>query len=192
MIAVLKAPPLRQRVHQTDRLAHLALIGSLLLLSIGLVAPLLLILSRALDGVPWAEPAAAWLASASPAARALAPWAEGATVLLGLLSPCLLAFAVARPGWRRAGLALGVLCMAALATTLSTVLNFGPEHAMAWRTPVTLGAYACALALLLAGTRRLSCPRITLTTSTAKHPKFKDPKALAVPVRFPAREVESK
>ena len=51
-IAVLKAPPLRQRVHQTDRLAHLALIGSLLLLSIGLVAPLLLILSRALDGGP--------------------------------------------------------------------------------------------------------------------------------------------
>ena len=107
-------------------------------------------LAAALDGVPWAEPAAAWLASATPAAQVLTPWAEGATVMLGLLSPCLLAFAVARPGWRRAGLALGALGAAVLATTLSTVLNFGPDHAMAWRTPVTLGALVCALVLLLA------------------------------------------
>lgn len=107
-------------------------------------------LADALEGVPWAEPAAAWLASAAPAAQVLTPLAEGATVLLGLLSPCLLAFAVARPGWRRAGLALGALGAAVVATTLSTVLNFGPDHAMAWRTPVTLGALAVALLALAA------------------------------------------
>ncbi|OYU67796.1 MAG: teicoplanin resistance protein VanZ, partial [Burkholderiales bacterium PBB5] len=106
-------------------------------------------LTEALDGVPWAEPAAVWLASAAAGTETLTPWAEGATVLLGLLSPCLLAFAVARPGWPRAGLALGALGAGVLATTLSTVLNFGPDHAMAWRTPVTLGALAGAQLLLL-------------------------------------------
>lgn len=41
--------PLRQRVHWNERLGHLGLLGVLLLLGFGLVAPLLLILSKALQ-----------------------------------------------------------------------------------------------------------------------------------------------
>ena len=41
--------PLRQRVHWNERLGHLGLLGVLLLLGVGLVAPLLLILSKALQ-----------------------------------------------------------------------------------------------------------------------------------------------
>ena len=37
------------------------------------------------------------------------------------------------------------------ATTLSTLLNFGPSHALAWRTPGAVAALAVALALALAG-----------------------------------------
>ncbi|GKT02318.1 putative 2-aminoethylphosphonate ABC transporter permease subunit [Acidovorax sp. SUPP3434] len=47
--AAVRAAPLRQRVHWSDRLAHLGLLGVVALLGVGLVAPLLLILSKALD-----------------------------------------------------------------------------------------------------------------------------------------------
>ena len=105
-----------------------------------------------LAGVPWAEPAAAWLAAtAGHAAPTLSPLAEGLAVVLGLLSPCLLAFAAARPGWRRVGLALGALAVAVAATTLSTVLNFGPDHALGWRTPAVTVSLAAGLLLALAG-----------------------------------------
>jgi len=42
-----------------------------------------------------------------------------------------------------------VALVAVAATTLSTVLNFGPDHAMAWRTPGTLVAMGLALLLAL-------------------------------------------
>lgn len=106
--------------------------------------------SAALADVPWAEPAALWLQWAAEPGPGLSPLGEGLAVALGLLSPCLLAFAAARPGWRRAGLALGALAMAAGATTLSTVLNFGPDHALAWRTPTTVAALGLGLVLALA------------------------------------------
>ena len=48
-VAAVRAAPLKQRVHWTDRLGNLGLLGILLLLGIGLVAPLVLILSKALD-----------------------------------------------------------------------------------------------------------------------------------------------
>ncbi|MEG3060482.1 MAG: putative 2-aminoethylphosphonate ABC transporter permease subunit [Comamonas sp.] len=41
--------PMRQRVHWNERLGHLGLLGVLLLLGVGLLAPLLLILSKALQ-----------------------------------------------------------------------------------------------------------------------------------------------
>jgi VanZ family protein len=107
-----------------------------------------------LDGladVPWADPLADWLAASAPANVALSPAAEGLAVALGLLAPCLLAFAAARPGWRRLGLVAGVLTVAVAATSLSTVLNFGPAHALAWRTPVIERALGVAAALALAG-----------------------------------------
>lgn len=49
MAAVFEAAPLRQRVHRTDRLANAALLGTVALLGIGLIAPLLVILSRAME-----------------------------------------------------------------------------------------------------------------------------------------------
>ena len=104
-------------------------------------------LAAVLVDVPWADPLAAWLAEAAPK-MAMSPSTELLTVTLGLLAPCLLAFAVVRPGWRRLGVAAGLLLVAVIGTTLSTALNFGPDHAMAWRTPGTL--LALALALLLA------------------------------------------
>jgi len=49
MFAIPKAVPLQQRVPASDRLAHVALLGTALLLLVGLVAPLLVILSKALE-----------------------------------------------------------------------------------------------------------------------------------------------
>ena len=104
-----------------------------------------------LEGVPWASGVSAWLEAVGVPDQALSPLAEGLAVVLGLLSPCLLAFAASRPGWRRLGLALGLAAVAVAATTLSTLLNFGPAHALAWRAPGTVAAMAVALVLALAG-----------------------------------------
>jgi hypothetical protein len=110
----------------------------------------------ALDGVPWAGAAIEWLQPGSSAAR-LSVLSEGLATALGLLSPCLLLYAASRPGWRRLPLALGVPLLAVGATTLSTALNFGPDHAWAWLTPdvatVLLAATALALLLALCGPR---------------------------------------
>ncbi len=82
----------------------------------------------------------------------LAPAGEFSAVALGLLAPCLIAFTVSEPGWRRFVLVLGAITIGYAATTLSTALNFGPQHALAWRTGATglaLGTgmlLACALA----------------------------------------------
>ena len=60
--------------------------------------------------------------------------AEVSTIALGLLGPCLLAFSITHPGWRRLAL-LPALAVAGVATTtLSTALNFSPQHAFAWHT----------------------------------------------------------
>lgn len=56
--------------------------------------------------VPWAQPVSDWLASSRQTTAVLSPQAEALAVMLGLLGPCLLAFAAARPGWRRLGLSL--------------------------------------------------------------------------------------
>jgi len=108
-------------------------------------------LAELLEDVPWAEPAALWLQWSGERAPGLTPLGEGLAVALGLLAPCLLAYAAARPGWRRVGLALGALALGVGGTTLSTVLNFGPDHALAWRTPTTTLALGLGLALALAG-----------------------------------------
>jgi VanZ family protein len=77
-----------------------------------------------------------------------APMAEALGMAFGLLGPCLLAFAVTRPGWRRAVMAVGAAMLGLGTTTLSAALNFGPAHALAWLTPVV--GPACVLALALA------------------------------------------
>ena len=108
-------------------------------------------LADLLIDVPWAAPLADWLDAAALPDQPMSSLAEGLAVVLGLLSPCLLAFAASRPGWRRLGLALTVALVAVLGSTLSTALNFGPDHALAWRTPATATAMATALLLSLAG-----------------------------------------
>jgi hypothetical protein len=65
---------------------------------------------------------------------------------------------VVAPGWRRVVLVFGALALAALAMTLSTLLNFGPDHALAWMTPVTgpaLLAAAVVASLLAPLSRRV-------------------------------------
>ncbi len=100
----------------------------------------------------------AWLTARSgvePAALMPPPvlprGAELAIVVLGLLAPCLVAYTIARPGWRRSALAVGGVAIGCAALTLSTALNFGPAHALAWSTPLALQgvgiALGCAVAL---------------------------------------------
>ena len=88
--------------------------------------------ARTLFGAPETEAAAA---VAPAVAAGLSPLSEIFIVALGLLSPCLLAFSIVAPGWRRISLAFGALALAAVSMTLSTWLNFGPRHALAWVTP---------------------------------------------------------
>jgi VanZ family protein len=111
----------------------------------------------ALTDVPWATQALDWLDAIEPALEPLSPAAEWLAVALGLLGPCLLAFAASRPGLRRVPLALGALAIGTSATTLSTLLNFGPEHAMAWLTattvPALLSGFVAALLLVRIGAR---------------------------------------
>ncbi len=120
-------------------------------LGVGQVGEVLRIwLVDGLADVPWAKPLWAWLDSAAGPTQALSPLVEALAVALGLLAPCLLAFAASRPGWHRLGLALGLAALGAAATTMSTVLNFGPEHALAWRTPGASAGMVVALMLALA------------------------------------------
>ena len=133
----------------------------LLLWPVGLLFPLPVplgqgqVLARAQVGIaelvagtpiePWFE---GW-ADAGLDATALSPGGEFALIALGLLAPCLVAFSVARPGWRKLVLVLGAALFGGLATTLSTALNFGPQHLLAWSTPQALAALG--FGMLLAG-----------------------------------------
>lgn len=120
-------------------------------LGVGQVGPALYEwLDGLLAGVPWAEGLADWLATSSASERSLSAFSEGLAVALGLLAPCLLAFAASRRGLRRLWLVLGAAGLGLAATTLSTALNFGPDHALAWRTPHGLMAVLAGLALALA------------------------------------------
>lgn len=111
-------------------------------------------LAQALDDVPWAEGAYRMLATPPPPAAPLRPLAETLIVALGLLAPCLVAFSVMRPGWRRVAMAAGALALGVGGMTLSTWLNFGPRHALAWLGPtavpgLVLGLVMAAMAVPL-------------------------------------------
>lgn len=118
------------------------------------------VLPRLQEGLQWAL-------EGSPVLPTLAPWLDAelpyeplsagqelTTVALGLLAPCMVALSVARPGWRRFALVAGAVLLGTGATTLSTAMNFGPAHALAWRTPnaeagLALGALLALAAALL-------------------------------------------
>lgn len=114
------------------------------------------VLPRLQEGLQWAL-------EGSPVLPSLAPWLDAelpyeplsagqelATVALGLLAPCMVALSVAQPGWRRLALVAGAVLIGAGATTLSTAMNFGPQHALAWRTPNAEAGIALGTALALA------------------------------------------
>lgn len=119
-------------------------------LGLGQVLPRLRELAiRALEDTPW-ELGDAVVAPLTEAGRALPPGLEALTVALGLLAPCLLALAVAMPGWRKLGLVLGATTLGVCATAFSTAMSFGPQHALAWMSGtaqwgLAIGALLAAL-----------------------------------------------
>jgi hypothetical protein len=90
-------------------------------------------------------------------------------VALGLLGPCLLAYSMAQPGLRRAWLALGAAALGFGVTTLSTAMNFGPQHALAWCTSTSLAGLALGfvLSLLTIGCGRRLAAGLGLVVITA-------------------------
>lgn len=90
-----------------------------------------------------------WLPT--PAAQGqLAPGTELIAIVLGLMAPCWVAFVMSRQVINRLVLLFGAMLLGLLATTLSTALNFGPEHALTWVTPVLRPALAGAVLLSVA------------------------------------------
>jgi VanZ family protein len=138
-------------------------------LALGQVGPWLAArLADGLDGVPWAASLQQQLAA--PATQTpLGPLAETAATALGLLAPCLVAYSVVAPGVRRGVLALGALTLGTAVMSLSTLLNYGPQHALAWVTPQTPLALAVALlaAALLAWLGRRLIAALGLVALTA-------------------------
>lgn len=112
------------------------------------LAPLLTWLEEALEGTTMA----AWFPLPTPNEVPLAPGTEMIAIALGFLLPCFVAFSITPRGVRRLPLVVGAIALGLGAMTLSTLLNFGPEHATAWVSlPVGPALMlAVVLALLMA------------------------------------------
>ena len=129
------------------------------------------VLAEMLEGTPAEGWAARWVdADAAPAASVttMSAASELSIIVLGLLAPCLVAFTIAVPGWRRSALVLGAALLGVAATTLSTALNFGPQHALAWTTTqavqgLLVGLAAAALLSLVPRRVAAGFGLITLT-----------------------------
>jgi VanZ family protein len=123
----------------------------------------------AFSGLAATEPLVRWLDTVPSHAARLSPATELIAVALGLLAPCLVIYSMARPGLRRAWLALAATALGFGVTTLSTAMNFGPQHALAWCTSTTLAGLAlgCVLALLAIGSGRRMAAGIGLVAVTA-------------------------
>lgn len=92
------------------------------------------LIARALQGTVlegWVQAPVAGAVSRLPAVTELV------VVALGVLAPCLLAFSISPPRWPRLALVAGAAVLGFAATTLSTALSYGPQHALAWITPAT-------------------------------------------------------
>jgi VanZ family protein len=117
-------------------------------------------------------PAQTWLASwfaHDALATPLAAATEFGVVLIGQLLPCLVLYAISAPGWRRVVLTSGAASLGLATTTLSTALNFGPEHGLTWLTPLTLTAWGAGtlLALLLCWISSRAAAALGLVAATA-------------------------
>jgi VanZ family protein len=108
------------------------------------------VLQALVDGAPWASELRAMLEASNAWAAPLPPLSEAMAQTFGLLAPCLLALTVARRGWRRLLLVLGLAATGIGATTLSTALSFGPAHALAWVTPWSATALLAGSVLAMA------------------------------------------
>jgi len=107
------------------------------------------LLADMLEGVSWAASLLETLQTASPVGTPLSAFNEALLVTLGLLAPCWVAYSVTAAGARRLVLGLSVLSMGFVGMTLSTLLNFGPAHALAWLAPLTLKSLGAAAVLAL-------------------------------------------
>ena len=112
------------------------------------------VVAELLEGTPGQAWAADWPQVDVAAGVLMSPASELAIMVLGLLAPCLVAFSIALPGWRRIAVVAGAVACGGAATTLSTALNFGPEHAFAWTTlqallGLAIGAGGAALLSLV-------------------------------------------
>lgn len=107
-------------------------------------------IDAAFAGTPWASDVTTWLGEPQEAVvpLALSRAHELLAIALGLTAPCLVAFAATRVGWHRLALLGGAAFLALAVSTVSTALNFGPEHALAWWTPTTWRALALGVALV--------------------------------------------
>jgi VanZ family protein len=107
-------------------------------------------LANLLEGVPWASALHSALNAPAPPAVPLRALAEGLIVALGLVAPCVVAFSVMRPGWRRAVMVLGALLSGGAGMTISTLLNFGPNHALGWLAPAVVPGLGLGALMALA------------------------------------------
>lgn len=114
------------------------------------LGPVWLPLARTLQ--EWADgtPLAAWMPQPDASLFRLSPGIEMVATALGFLLPCFVAFSFARRGRARALLLAGAVALGLGAMTLSTLLNFGPEHADAWWSAPVAPALAVAVAAALA------------------------------------------
>jgi hypothetical protein len=99
----------------------------------------------------------------------MSPGAEVATIALGLLAPCLLAFTITRRGWPRIAMVCVLAALGFSTTTLSTALNFGPQHGLAWLTSLALVGLGAGVLLAAAASRlsRSTCIALGLVALTA-------------------------
>jgi VanZ family protein len=127
------------------------------------------IVEAAFAGTPWEANVQAWLGPLPAPSRAMSVGREAIAIGLGMLAPALLVFAASRPGWRRLAAAVGAALVGLGAMTLSSALNFGPDHALAWLTPRTLPAIggATLLAVLLVPAPPRLCAALGLVALSA-------------------------
>ena len=99
----------------------------------------------------------------------LPPAGEFCAIALGLIAPCLLGFTICRSGWRRSVMVAGIASAGVAATTLSTALNFGPDHAMAWLSSTAMAGLSAGIlaSLLLAWVPRRAMSALGLMALTA-------------------------
>jgi hypothetical protein len=97
------------------------------------------------------------------------PLRDATVVALGLLAPMTVACALARPPALRLILLVGAVLLAVLGTTVSTAMNYGPEHVLAWISlPALVGMLLGAmLGGLLLGRSRTTAALVGLVVLVA-------------------------